>query len=269
MLIAIDVGNSRIKLGLFGNSHGATPDQELPACLDSLAVEIDEAIPWSRLAEWKSHDSRPVQAVILGGVNPRGRDKVLDGWPVTGWPAPTVVDSPFVLPIEINVDSPRMVGVDRLLNAIAANVIRPAGKAVIIVDSGTATTVDVVSAQGTFEGGAILPGFQICSRALHQYAALLPLIPNQELDGEAPHALGKNTRDAIKSGLFWGQLGAVKELVQLLSQHLGGNPMVIVTGGAGRVLAPHMSSGVMHEPFFALQGLIIVGYEVMRSQNSH
>jgi type III pantothenate kinase len=227
-----------------------------------MAVELDEDIPWTALSQWTKQATGVVSLVVLGGVNPRGRDKVLDGWPATCWPTPVVLDNPFVLPLEIRVDSPRAVGIDRLLNAIAANVIRPSGKAMIIVDSGTATTVDVVAADGAFEGGAILPGFQLCSRALHQYTALLPRIANDELAGPPPLPLGKNTRDAIRSGLFWGQLGAVKELVCHLRQQLPDEPMTVVTGGAGRLLAPQLPKAI-HEPYMALQGLAIVGQRLL------
>jgi type III pantothenate kinase len=184
---------------------------------------------------------------------------------VTCWPNPVVVDNPFDLPLTLNVDSIRAVGVDRLFNAIAANVIRAPGQAVIIVDSGTATTVDVVSSEGVFEGGAILPGFQLCARALHQYTALLPHIPNSELDVSTPEPLGKNTRDAIRSGLFWGQLGAVKELLRHLYKQLPDGALTLVTGGAGRLLAPQMSPDVLHEPFLTLQGLVMVGQQLPKT----
>jgi type III pantothenate kinase len=223
-----------------------------------MAIELDAEVPWEDLARWAQEVPGVIRFTLLGGVNPRGRDKLLDGWPATCWPAPVVLDNPFVLPLTINVDSPRTVGVDRLLNAVAANVIRPPATAMVIIDSGTATTVDVVSATGAFEGGAILPGFQLCSRALHQYTALLPRIANDELAGQPPVPLGKNTRDAIRSGLFWGQLGAVKELLRHLGCQLSGAPFTVVTGGAGRLLAPQLPQAA-HEPFLALQGLAIVG----------
>ena len=257
LLVTIDVGNSRIKIGLF-DKNGSVTAGRLPTYLRSMAVELDEEVPWGALAQWAEQVPGVISFTVLGGVNPRGCDKVLDGWPATGWPDPVVLDNPFVLPLTINVDSPRTVGVDRLLNAVAANIIRPPDRAMIIIDSGTATTVDVVSVAGAFEGGAILPGFQLCSRALHQYTALLPRIANDELAGQPPEPLGKNTRDAIRSGLFWGQLGAVKELLQYLGRQLPGEPFLVVTGGAGRLLAPQLPQAV-HEPFLALQGLAIVG----------
>jgi len=263
LLITIDVGNSRVKLGLFEKASDVTAIQQLPAYLRSMAVDLDEEIPWHELTLWAEQTSGLINTVVLGGVNPRGRDKVLDGWPATNWPDPVVIDNPFILPLHINVDSPRTIGVDRLLNAVAANVIRPVGKAMIIVDSGTATTVDVVSANGAFEGGAILPGFQLCARSLHQYTALLPHIANSELAEHTPAALGKNTRDALRSGLFWGQLGAVKELLQHLQRQLPNDPLTVVTGGAGRLLVPQLPRVVRHEPFLALQGLAIVGQKLV------
>lgn len=262
LLVTIDVGNSRIKLGLFERAPTSAVVRQLPAYIRSMAVEVDEEIPWHELLLWAEQTPGIISTVVLGGVNPRGCDKVLDGWPVTCWPDPVVLDNPFVLPLTINVDSPRTVGVDRLLNAVAANVIRPTGKVMIIVDSGTATTVDVVSADGAFEGGAILPGFQLCARALHQYTALLPHIANSELAESTPAPLGKNTRDAIRSGLFWGQLGAVKEVVHHLRQQLANDPLIVVTGGAGRLLVPQLPRVVKHEPFLALQGLAIVGQKL-------
>ncbi|MFQ5651314.1 MAG: type III pantothenate kinase [bacterium] len=260
-LITIDVGNSRIKLGLFEKNDDFRQGGHLPKYLRSMAINLDESVPWEELARWTENAPDLVAAVILGGVNPRGRDKVLDGWPATGWPDPVIIDNPFVLPIKINVASPRTVGVDRLLNAIAGNIIRPAGRPMIIIDSGTATTIDVVSAAGTFEGGAILPGFQLGAIALHQYTAMLPHITNEELARRTPNSIGKNTRDALRSGLFWGQFGGVKELVRLHQESLSEKPVIVVTGGAGRLIAPRMPE-VLHEPFLALQGLVIVGQKL-------
>ncbi len=257
-LLAIDVGNSRIKFGLFKIEEQHGGQRTLPMCLRSMATELDEVVPWDELAHWIDGSGMTINYVTIGGVNPRGRDQLLDGWPNNGWPAPFIVESPFSLPIEIRVDSPRTVGVDRLLNAIAGNVIRPNNRSMIIIDSGTATTVDVVSADGAFEGGAILPGFQLGAQALHQYTAFLPKISNPEMAQKTPEPLGRNTRDALRSGLFWGQLGAVQEIVRLYRKQLPDDPFVVVTGGAGRLLVPHMDDRTVHEPFLALQGIVIV-----------
>jgi len=263
--ITIDVGNSRIKVGYFVSSPSLVEQKKLPKFLKSEAINFDEPIPWQKLASWND-GKNAIDAVILGGANPRGRDIILDGWPATGWPDPVVIDNPFSLPIKIEVNAPRTVGVDRLFNAIACNVIREPGVPMIVIDSGTATTVDVVSCEGSFMGGAILPGYQLNARALHQYTALLPHISNRELARSTPPALGKNTREALRSGLFWGQLGAIKELVRLLSSELAQEPEIVITGGAGRLMIPQFGSAVKHEPFLALQGLVIVGHHLLPQQ---
>ena len=104
LLVAIDVGNSRIKLGLFEKAPDIATDRQLPAYIQSMAVELDEEIPWHELALWATQSSGIISSIVLGGVNPRGRDKVLDGWPAMGWPDPVVIDNPFILPLTINVD---------------------------------------------------------------------------------------------------------------------------------------------------------------------
>lgn len=262
-LITIDVGNSRIKLGLFETKETLLAEHKLPEYVRSIAINLDETVPWDELSQWTIGRIKQIDSVILGGVNPRGRDIILDEWPRTGWPPPVVITNPFELPIKIKLNAPRTVGVDRLLNAIAGNMIRQKDRPMIIIDSGTATTIDVISKEGAFEGGSILPGYQLNAMALHQYTALLPHIPNTELAQKIPHALGKNTREALRSGLFWGQFGGVKEIVNLLSSELSDIPELLVTGGAGRMLMPLLEGKVKHEPFLALQGLAIVGLSKM------
>ncbi len=259
-IITIDVGNSRIKIGLFERPLNNNVSL-LPKYIQSTAIPIDKTIHWDKLSEW-TDDPSLVTFAILGGVNPRGMDKILDGWPASGWPEPAIVTDPLKLPIKINLKSPRTVGVDRLLNAIAGNIIRPEGKPMIIIDSGTATTVDVISQEGLFEGGAILPGVQLCAQSLHQYTALLPRIRNEEIAKKTPPPLGKNTRDAMRSGLFWGQLGAIKELVKHYQNLLKDEAIIIITGGAGRLLAPNFGTEAIHEPFLALQGLVIAALKL-------
>lgn len=259
-IITIDVGNSRIKIGLFERPVN-NDVSSLPKYLQSTAIPIDKTIHWDKLSEW-TDDPSSVNFAILGGVNPRGMDKILDGWPASGWPTPVIVNNPLALPIKINLKSPRTVGIDRLLNAIAGNIIRPIDKPMIIIDSGTATTVDVISQEGLFEGGAILPGVQLCAQALHQYTALLPRIKNEEIAKKVPDPLGKNTRDAMRSGLFWGQLGAIKELVKHFEDLLEDEGVIVITGGAGRLLAPNFEAEAIHEPFLALQGLVIAALEL-------
>lgn len=250
--LAIDVGNSRIKLGLFDVSS-LRKCQALPTCLERAVVLTGESFSWDILRAWLSSSSKPLRAVIAGS-NPTGVERLLSEWPKTLMPTPLHVTNNADFPLEIDVDEPRCVGIDRLLNGIAVNALRTVNRPVVVVDSGTATTVDVVTATGTFAGGAILPGLALSARVLHEYTALLPLVSVAELGEQVPPSLGRNTREAIRSGLFWGQLGAVKELIQ---RQAGEDANVFVTGGGGALLASFLEHA-RYEPHLPLQGLVLV-----------
>lgn len=249
-VLAIDVGNSRYKVGFLES----TIDAGLPTCVESAAIPLAADLPWDVIAAWLR--SAGEWRGIVAGSNPAGIRKVLGTWPAN-WPSPLLLDDPARFPIEVDVDAPGTVGIDRLLNAVAANVIRDSGRPVIVVDSGTATTVDAISADGVFRGGAILPGFELASRALHQYTALLPYVPVEELDEGSP-VVGRNTRDALRSGLFHAQVGAVRELVTEMSQTLSpvANPHVLLTGGGAHPLAPRLPKAEL-VPHLTLQGLVL------------
>ncbi|MEX1096355.1 MAG: type III pantothenate kinase [Planctomycetales bacterium] len=251
-LLAIDVGNSRIKLGLFHGDAPSSPPGALPDFSRTAAVAVDADVPWGEIRGWIGVSDAATG--IVAGTNPAGVRKVLDGWPA-GWRAARVLDDPREVPLQVDLPEPGKIGIDRLLNAVAANAIRPPDRPAIIVDTGTATTVDVLSTEGKFQGGAILPGFQLSARALHRYTALLPLIGIDELAHEPHPPLGQNTRAALRSGLFWGQLGAVKELIARLS--VGEKePALFLTGGGGPLLAPHLPHA-RHEPHLGLRGLAL------------
>jgi len=252
-LIAVDVGNSRIKFGLFDS---AVADAGcLPQCRCSLAVAIDDDIPWDEIVRWSPEAAR--MASVVAGSNPQGVQKVRESWRERHWPEPSIVDDPGRFPLEVRLAEPRKAGVDRLLNAVAANVIRPAGRPTVIVDSGTATTVDCVGPEGAFYGGAILPGFEMSARALNHYTSLLPFVSIDELADESHEPLGTDTREALRSGLFWGQLGAVRELVAQLAAAHHEPVFLLLTGGGASLLATHLENARC-EPHLALQGLAIV-----------
>lgn len=258
-LIAVDVGNSRIKFGLFDDveSRRGAANGALPECLNSTAIGLDDELPCETLAAWGNSAGGVIESAVVAGVNPPGVERVLGAWPKSGWPAPAIINSPAQLPLRVRVDAPERVGIDRLLNAVAANVLRIPDVPLVVVSSGTATTVDYVAPDGAFEGGAILPGFDLCALALNRYTALLPLVPATELSGPPPAPVGKNTRDAIRSGLFWGQVGAVRELTARIEAQSSARPMVVVTGGAGSLLVPHLGPRVRYEEHLPLKGLAL------------
>lgn len=254
--LAVDIGNSRTKFGVFAVSEITNPGQ-LPACIASFAVPHGDEVPWQSLQEAVVGISDVLPRTVVAGVNPRGLETLLTHWRQTGWPAPEIISTYTDLPLRIELEAPERVGMDRLLTAVAGNVLRPTGRPLVVIDSGTATTVDLVSSSGAFRGGTILPGFELAARSLHHYTALLPLIGLDELPPEGPPPLGRSTREAIESGVFWGQVGAVKELLRRLSAGLDAEPLVLLTGGAGARLTPHLDLEHQWLPQLALQGLVL------------
>lgn len=144
--LAIDVGNTRVKLGLFAWPSSRTRG-ELPACVERTSLLADEPLPWELLAQWQSATTNWLPAAIAGS-NPVGVERIKSVWPSSLGPVPQTIVNTDDFPLPIRVDEPRRVGIDRLLNAVAVNELRSANHSAVIVDSGTATTVDVVSADG-------------------------------------------------------------------------------------------------------------------------
>lgn len=271
-LLAIDAGNSRIKFGLFRASRTSAEASLWPECAEFLAVPVDDPVPCQELSRWTDRESC---RVVISGSNPPVVQQLIDRWDF-GAEEPLAVRDCSRIPVIAEVDFPEKVGLDRLLNAVAVNVLRPASQAAIVIDSGTATTVDYVSAQGNFCGGAILPGMELSAKALHQYTALLPLLPVQDLSGPDPVAPGRNTRDAIRNGLFWGQVGAIRELIRQICQQRGhpdpGHdgqaadlPWLFLTGGGGPVLGPQFPLA-RRLPSLGMHGLVLTAWKMLAAE---
>lgn len=258
-LLVIDAGNTRAKWGLFGLEKADS--EVLPACHASGAVDHGAALPWAELI---ADHGTTRHCPAITGSNPQEVARIAREWP-HDWPRPLIVNDRRAFPIAIDVDAPAQVGIDRLLAAVAANRLRAPETPAIIVDSGTATTINFVDPRGHFCGGAILPGFDLCAKALRQYTALLPLIEmNAVVDAEAsPAELGRNTHAAIRSGLYWGHVGAVKELLNRMVGAASSAPLVLLTGGAAPLLKPHLPASVRHEPHLALQGLALIARRLL------
>jgi len=250
-LIAADIGNSRIKLGWFDGS----PGRSLPtpaATLDLTPGEWDAAT----LAAWFESIAEPSLPWRMASVNRENRAALLTAAKLADqqFDVHELTAAGLGLPVEL--EHPQRVGIDRLLAAVAANRVREAGHPAVIVDLGSAITVDLVTAAGAFAGGAILPGIGMASRALAQQTDLLPDIAMRELR-EPPAVLGKSTYDAIRSGLFWGALGAVRELVTRLTEGGDRPPCVLLTGGAAPSVAALLGPDVRYEPHLVLAGIAL------------
>jgi len=157
----------------------------------------------------------------------------------------------------VRLDQPERVGIDRLLGAVAANRLRKPDHAAVVIDLGSAITADYVDPTGAFLGGAILPGIGMAARAMHEQTDQLPLIAMSEL-GAPPPPLGRSTIEAMRSGLFWGAVGAMKELIARLVDEQNGPVDVFLTGGAAPSVAPLIHPQAQHVPHLVLAGIALI-----------
>jgi type III pantothenate kinase len=248
-LIAVDVGNARIKLGLFSPPAGdRLPEPTCTLALDGRQPELSQIRPWLKDC------AQPHLAWWIASVNRPATTRLLD-WIRQHRPAdPMTLLAAGDLPLRIELKRPDMVGVDRLLDALAANHLRRPDRPAVVVDVGTAITVDLVSADGAFRGGAILPGIAMSARAMHEFTDLLPLLEMAELSAPPP-ALGTTTAAAMHSGLFWGAVGAIRELIERLAG--GDDPEIFLTGGAGPAVAELLGRSARHVPHLTLAGIAL------------
>jgi type III pantothenate kinase len=252
-LLAVDIGNHQLKFGLLPTKETIALPQ--PSSILKVSTQDDS---FDQLTEWLPSDRLDW---YVAAVN-RKAQCGLSEWVRRHRPADRyVLLGNDDLPIKIRVDAPERVGADRLLAAVAVNRLRAAGKAAIVVDAGSAITVDMVSAGGEFEGGAILPGLEMVARAMSEQTDLLPLVPYSISDGPPP-VVGKSTSAAIGSGLFWGAIGAVREVVNRMSSDVEGDLQLFLAGGDAEKLSPFLPGTAQIVPELVLAGIAVTYWQL-------
>ena len=228
MLLAVDIGNSNIRLGIFEGEvlHASWRiGTDVHKTADEYAVLLTSLLSPQRLEL-----SQLQQAILCSVVPPLTTTFEELSRRYLGF-APLVVGSGIKTGVRIFMDNPREVGADRVVNAAAAH--RLYKGPLVIIDLGTATTFDAVSKEGDYVGGAIAPGIESAAEALFERAAKLPRV---EL--VAPkQAIGKNTVTAMQSGLLLGYVGLIEGLVARFRKELGSEAKVIATGGLAETIA--------------------------------
>jgi len=226
-IVAADVGNTRLKIGVFRQApcdEFPQPDAWHGSPISWTSSELDAFLP-KDLAK---------HTCVVASVNRPAAARLVEHFERLGAHSVRVLAATD-LPLVIRVNRPDLVGMDRLVGAIAVNRLRDPRRAAIVIDLGTAITVDLVGVDGGFEGGAILPGIGISARALHAFTDLLPLVPMVELS-DPPEALGKDTDQAVRSGLYWGSIGGVQQVASKLGTRQS-DPQLFLTGGAAPLVA--------------------------------
>jgi type III pantothenate kinase len=159
-----------------------------------------------------------------------------------------------MLPLEIEVDFPAQVGLDRLCAAVAATRLSPKGSAAIVVDSGTAVNIEAIRSDGVYEGGVIFPGIETNFKSLRFQTSALPEVRFDA--GVLPSPIGKNTNAAITAGVLYANIGAIEQIVSRFQQELMEPTVVYVTGGFGKWIAEQHPEWSFH-PLLVLDGVRI------------
>ena len=254
-VVVADVGNTRIKLAVVDQGAGAGP---LPAVAHRQDLVGREFRP-DNLRRWLDRVAAGGAVVLVASVNDAaaaGLEAALVEASVTG--ARAIRQRRITrehLPIVVEVDEPHRVGIDRVAAAAAAALVKEAGRPAIVIDCGTATTVDLVAADGRFLGGAILPGPGLLARALAEGTSRLPAVADLDT-GALPAMPGRTTQQAIAAGIGFGMRGAVARLVAEAAASLGGDPQLFLTGGSRGIVRDALA-GALEIPDLVLHGIAL------------
>ncbi len=255
MLLAIDVGNTNI---VFAICDGETIKWRWRISTDGQRTADEYAVWLHQLMQLEGVERAHIDAAIIATVVPQTLFNLQHLARKYFKVEPLVVAVGAVdLGLRIDLPNPAEVGADRLVNAIAAHHDYPGN--LIIVDFGTATTFDVVGADGTYRGGVIAPGINLSMDALYQAAAKLPRIavePPTGPGGESLGVIGKGTVHAMQSGVFWGYVGLIEGLVARLTSEIAGDVTVIATGGLATLFNRHTSAIDSVDGDLTIRGLI-------------
>jgi type III pantothenate kinase len=259
VILVFDVGNTELTVGLFSEAelrgHWRVMT-DVPRTPDEFGVLLRS------LLDARGFRAEDVTDVAIGSVVPRVTGPLsracAEYFEVSD---PLIVDARAALPIQLQVDEPMTVGADRLINTLAAS--RLYGRDAIVVDLGTATTFDCITAEGVFLGGVIAPGIATASESLTRRTSKLPAT---ELSIPA-RAIGTRTEDCIRAGVMFGAADSIDGIVGRIKKEWPRKqtPIVVATGGFAETVAAICTSFDRVEPYLTLQGLQIA-HEIMRGR---
>ncbi len=249
MLLAIDIGNSHIVSGIF---EGNKLVCEFRIATQSHKTADEYGILIKNILKSRKIIARKITGAIVSSVVPPFigvfEEMIRNYFALT----PMIVTHKLLTGITLKYDRPEEIGADRIVNAAVAY--HQFGGPVVIIDFGTATTFCVVSKQGQYLGGAIAPGLIISLEALFSFTAKLPRI-----EWVVPeNVIGKTTQAGMQSGLIYGHVGMVNEIIGLISKEVNGTPKVIATGGLSNFIAPLCKVISIVSTTLTLDGLLLI-----------
>lgn len=246
MLLAIDIGNSLIKFGIFESST-LIDKFSIPTARDYTPDEL----LFDRLKRNGEQFLR-IDTVAASSVVPELNETFRQGLKTLLNVTPHFITHTFDFGMRIKYDPPDSVGIDRLINASAAAA--KYGTPVIACSFGTAATFDVVNADSEYIGGAIAPGLRTMAEALHLKTSRLPLVSVEKPEA----AIGGTTEASIRSGVYNGFIGAVERILSRIFEELGERPKVIATGGFAKTVAAESSMIDVVDEDLTLDGIRLI-----------
>ena len=255
MLLAIEQGNTNT---LFAVHDGDTWIAQWRTATEASRTADEYAVWLTQLLSMRRIDLASLSGCIISSVVPQSIFNLRNLARRYLSVEPLVIGDNVELGSPVRIKKPSEAGADRLVNAIGAHLVYPGD--LIVIDSGTATTFDVIAADGAFEGGAIAPGINLSLQALHEAAAKLPRIAIQRPDV----VIGRDTVTSMQSGVFWGYIALIEGLVDRIKAEWGKPMTVVGTGGVASLFEGSTQSIDRFDPDLTIRGLL----EIWR-RNSH
>lgn len=256
MLLVVDVGNTHITLGVFeGEQIKATfrATAKQPRTSDEYGIQLCD------LLEHRDFNIKDITDVIISSVVPDVMHSLTSAI-IKYFHVRPLVPSTLDMGLKINTEHPKEIGPDRIVDAVAAY--HKYGGPVIVIDFGTATTYDIVTEDGTFEGGVISPGIRTSARALWGGAAMLP-----EIEIRKPKSVvAKETVSSMQGGLVFGYIGQTEYIVKKMKEAGYENAKVVATGGLGNIIVPETDVIDIYDPLLTLDGLRMIYEKCKRAE---
>jgi len=249
MLLAIEQGNTNT---LFAVHDGTSWIAQWRSATESTRTADEYAVWLSQLLEMNGLSLQMLTACIISSVVPQSIFNLRNLSRRYLHVEPLIVGENADLRIAVRIDKPSEAGADRLVNAIGAHIEYPGP--LIVIDSGTATTFDIVAADGGFEGGIIAPGINLSMQALHDAAAKLPRIAIQR--PERNRVVGTDTVTAMQSGVFWGYISLIEGLIGKIKAERGEHLTVVATGGVVSLFEDATTMIDHYDPDLTIRGLL-------------
>ncbi|WP_337484720.1 type III pantothenate kinase [Porcipelethomonas sp.] len=250
MILAVDIGNSTVVMGLINNSE-LIASRKTVTDISELEVNYKEEI--KTLLKSHSISESKIEGAIISSVVPLLTDILREAVCDIFKLEPITVNSESITGIDIITDNPSQLGSDRIADATAG--INEYGAPLVIIDMGTATTVSVINPENQFLGGLILPGVRTSLNSLINNTSQLPRI---KLGTPSERIIGTNTVSSIENGIVYGTAAQIDGLIQRISNELDFDPKIIATGGNAGAVIPYCKSKIIYDKNLLLKGLYII-----------